>query len=220
MYSNNKEKLYLTNIFIIDWDDTLFPTSWVHSNNINLLNLSSVEEYKLYFLELDKVLYNFIESLNSIGDIYIVTNASMSWIKTCLSILNSTRKTIIKNNIRIVSARDIYSSSNESPTKWKILSFQNIINQVIDNISVNLKKNTYLNIFSFGDATYEYDALINLDSYLKNNSKVHNKINYFLKSIKFMHKPKFNLIIEQIKMIEKNQNDIINKLDYIDLKFD
>ena len=29
MNCKNNEKLYLNNIFIIDWDDTLFPTSWV-----------------------------------------------------------------------------------------------------------------------------------------------------------------------------------------------
>ena len=41
------------NIFIIDWDDTLFPTTWINSNTIDLENKNSVNEYKLYFIELD-----------------------------------------------------------------------------------------------------------------------------------------------------------------------
>ena len=49
-----KPKLYLTNIFIIDWDDTLFPTTWVNTNKINMSDVNSVKDYKLYFLELDK----------------------------------------------------------------------------------------------------------------------------------------------------------------------
>jgi hypothetical protein len=44
---NNKNKLYLTNIFIIDWDDTLFPTTWVNCNGINLNDSNSISNYKL-----------------------------------------------------------------------------------------------------------------------------------------------------------------------------
>ena len=116
MNSNIKTKVYLTNIFLIDWDDTLFPSSWINSNNINLQNESSINDYKLYFLDLDKVVSGFLDSLNKVGDIYIVTNASLSWIKTCLNILQLTSKTIILNRIRIISARDLYSNRTNSAT--------------------------------------------------------------------------------------------------------
>ena len=36
-------KIYLDNIFILDWDDTLFPTTWVKRNNIK-----KFDEYNLY----------------------------------------------------------------------------------------------------------------------------------------------------------------------------
>ncbi len=215
-----KSKLYLTNIFIIDWDDTLFPTTWVNSNGINLNDSNSISNYKLYFLELDKTLSNFLNSFNKIGDIYIVTNANIKWIKSCLSILNLTREAIIKNNIRIVSARDSYSQVNNSPTEWKILTFQDILEDIVKKITKNLKPNTCLNILSLGDANYEYIALINLDSYFKTNlPKMCKNVNYLLKSIKFIEKPEFNCVIDQLNVIQKNQTSIINKLGYIDLKF-
>ena len=47
MLSNNKTKIYLTNIFIIDWDDTLFPTTWISKNNINLADINSISNYKI-----------------------------------------------------------------------------------------------------------------------------------------------------------------------------
>ncbi len=216
-----KSKLYLTNIFIIDWDDTLFPTTWVNSNGINLTDTNSVSNYKLYFLELDKTLSKFLDSFNKIGDIYIVTNANIKWIKSCLSILNQTRNSIVKNNIRIVSARDSYSQVNSSPTEWKILTFQDILEDIVKKITRNLKPNTCLNILSIGDANYEYIALINLDAYFKKNlPKISSSnVNYLLKSIKFVEKPEFNYIIDQLNVVHKNQNSIINKLGYIDLKF-
>jgi hypothetical protein len=215
-----KNKIYLTNIFIIDWDDTLFPTTWIHSNGINLNDENSVSNYKLYFLELDKTLSKFLDSFNKIGDIYVVTNANIKWIKSCLGILNITRNTIIKNNIRIVSARDSYSQVNNSPTEWKILTFQDILEDIVKKITRNLKPNTCLNILSIGDANYEYIALVNLDAYFKQNlPKTTSNINYLLKSIKFVEKPEFNYIIDQLNVVYKNQNSIINKLGYIDLKF-
>ena len=50
MNFNIKTKVYLTNIFLIDWDDTLFPSSWINSNNINLQDENSINDYKLYTL--------------------------------------------------------------------------------------------------------------------------------------------------------------------------
>ena len=211
-------KLYLTNIFIIDWDDTLFPTTWVNSNKININNIDSINKYKLYFLELDETMHNLLKELNIIGDVYIVTNANIQWIRSCLGVLNKTRGIIIKNNIRIVSARDLYSNSPKklSPTDWKILTFQDILEDILLNISSKLKTNTFLNVISLGDANYEYMALINLDNYFKKNSK---SVNYLLKSVKFIEKPQFDSIIDQLTMVIKNIQPITNKIGYLDLKF-
>jgi len=212
----NTEKLYFTNIFIIDWDDTLFPTSWVNKNVISIDNIESIKDYKLYFIELDKTISNFLENLNKYGQIYIVTNANINWIKTCLNILVTTRKIIMQNNIRIVSARDIYSQTYTSPTEWKINSFRDILHNVIIKMPEKSMNNTFLNIISIGDANYEYIALINLDDYFKSHKK---NINYLLKSIKFVEKPDFDIIIDQIQVVKKNTDYIINKIGYVDLKF-
>ena len=226
--NKNKNKIYLTNLFIIDWDDTLFPTSWINKNSIDFNRPNTYTEYKLYFLELDKTISNLLESLNSVGDVWIVTNASIKWIKSCLMILNKTRDVVIKNSIRIVSARDSYSQNNSSPTEWKILTFQDIIEDILNKISKNMKPNTYINIISIGDAMYEYIALINLDNFLKsfisrkelsgNKSNTAN-FNYLLKNIKFIEKPEFDLVIDQMHVLDKNKEMIINKLEFIDLKF-
>lgn len=216
-----KQKIYLTNLFIIDWDDTLFPTTWVNKNNIDFNNKDLLAEYKLYFLELDKTISILLEELNKIGDIFIVTNANINWIKSCLINLNLTSKTIIHNNIRIVSARDAYSYNNNSPTEWKILTFQDIIENIINKINNNIKPNTILNIISIGDAMYEYIALLNLDNFIKSymQEQPNPNLNYLLKNIKFVEKPDFDCIIDQMQVLNKNSIDIVNKLEFIDLKF-
>jgi len=211
-----KNKLYFTNIFIIDWDDTLFPTTWVNQNSINLSDEDSIKDYKLYFIELDRTVSTFLENLRKVGQIFIVTNANIKWIKACIAVLTSTRKIIMEADIRIVSARDMYSSTSSSPTEWKIKTFKDILNSIVLRISDKLQCNMFLNIISLGDANYEYAALISLDDYFKSNIK---NINYLLKSIKFIEKPRFDIIIDQIMTVKKNAEHIINKIGYIDLKF-
>ena len=203
-------------VIYIDFDDTLFPTSWCNKNMINLNNAESINEYKLYFIELDNTMSNFLINIKKFGEIFIVTNANIKWIKSCLNVLINTRKVIMDNNIRIVSARDIYSKTLSSPTEWKINTFRDILNNTIIDFSTKFECNTILNIISIGDAEYEYIALLNLDGFFKSNKQ---NINYLLKSIKFIEKPNFDMIIDQMEIVQKNINFIVNKIGYLDLKF-
>ena len=213
MHSIKNNNFNMSNIFIIDWDDTLFPSTWVNQKNINLNNIESVSLYKLYFIELDKTIFNFLEKLHNIGEIYIITNANIKWIKMCLMILDNTRKFIINNNIRIVSARELYSKNIDIKfTEWKTHTFRNVMNEILSKVNIN----NILNIISFGDANYEYMALINLDIFFKNK---YDKVNYLLKSIKFIEKPDLNYIIDEINIINENLDMILNKISYIDIKF-
>ncbi len=224
MNSNSlKTRIYLTNIFLIDWDDTLFPTTWFNNNNMDINNPDSMSKYCNYFKELDKTLSRILNQLDMIGDVYIVTNANLGWIRSCLKTLDMTRNIVIEKRIRIVSARDCYSNSNTSPTQWKILTFQDIFENMINKIDRILKPNTIFNIISIGDAMYEYIALINLDSFIKSyiekRSNKLNNISYYLKNVKFVEKPDNEYLMEQLQVLEQNKDMIINKMGFIDLKF-
>lgn len=219
-----KNKIYLTNIFIIDWDDTLFPTTWITNNAIDLNSPTHVALYKVYFIELDKTISNLLKTLNEMGDVYIVTNANIGWIKTCLTVLELTRGVIIQNKIRIVSARDAYSANYNSPTEWKVLTFQNIVKYIMDIIKNKLRPNTVVNVISIGDAMYEYVALVNLNtfmtSYMGNQMLWKDKnFKYLLKNVKFMEKPDFEHVIEQIQHLDKSKEHLVNKMEFLDLKF-
>jgi hypothetical protein len=215
------DKVYLTNIFIIDWDDTLFPTNWVTKNNIDITNSDSYNKYKLFFIELDNILSNVINSLNKLGNVFIVSNASLTWLKNCLAILPYTNKLVNAFGINIISARDNYFNNNLSinPEKtsiidWKISCFQNVLVNVLNSIAGKFNEKNYLNIISIGDANYEYVALMNLNNFFKINKL---DINYLLKNIKFIEKPEFNIIIEQLAVLRKNIQTIVDKLHFVDL---
>jgi hypothetical protein len=216
------DKVYLTNIFIIDWDDTLFPTNWVTKNKIDITDSDSYNKYKLFFIELDNILSNVINSLNKLGNVFIVSNASLTWIKNCLAILPYTNKLVNAFGINVISARDNYYTKNLSSfnpervsiIEWKIACFQDVLVNVLDSIVGKFNEKNYLNIISIGDANYEYVALMNLDSFFQINKL---DINYFLKNIKFIEKPEFNIIIEQLITLKKNIQTIVDKLQFVDL---
>lgn len=216
MSNNTEQNLYLTNIIIMDWDDTLFPTSWLNKNDIKLNDENVKITYKIYFQELDKSIKNLLKSYSQISTIYIVTNASMKWILASLNTLPLTRKFIMKENIRIISSRDLYSKENMKTAKWKLNTYENIVNNDLKNIFSIKNKEIMLNIISMGDAVYEYIALINLHDIL--TDKINNKknINFYLKNIRFKSQPNFDFIIEQIDLVKKNKIQIINEKNYID----
>jgi len=202
------EKIRKNNIIIIDWDDTLYPTTWINKNKINFTDKIIKENYMLFLKDLDNSISNLLINLNRRSDIYIITNASISWINTCLISLPKTENTINNGNIRKISARDIYQSKYQAKD-WKILTFSNLIKD----ISNKVDNNDILNIISLGDADYEYNALLNID-----NLNIDNR--FLLKSIKFITKPEYNYILDQIEFINENYNNIIDKFGFIDLIID
>lgn len=130
----------MKNIIFIDWDDTLFPTTWVNKNKMNWLDKNDVNKYKLFFLELDKSISNLLGTITKNNDnfVYIVSNANKKWIELALtplpitsSIINKTSLiTTDNNNIVIISAKDKYNEKYSSAMDWKILTFKDIINDV------------------------------------------------------------------------------------------
>lgn len=211
----NGEKIELLNIFFIDWDNTLFPTDYILKNELNITNNKDIEKYKLHLIELDDIINNLFITLNLKGYIFIVTNANIKWINRCLNILPKTKNMIEKNKIKIISARDKYHLTNSS-FEWKILTFKEIIKNIIKETEEN-KNDVLLNIMSFGDAKYEYDGLLSLNDLFENDEYKNNI--FLLKSINFIKNPTFDEILNQLKVIKRDNDEIIKKIDFIDFNF-
>lgn len=192
-------------IIFIDWDDTLFPTSWVNKNNIDLKN---IDDYSI-FIKLDQYINSLLKKIMNKCEIIIVTNALKRWILSCLNLLPQTKLLICshnfksnnscKNKINVISARENYQHKYTSPIDWKIHTFKNIINKY------KKKKYNFNNIISIGDSIAEYIALIKLYNV---------KENCTFKTIKFIdpsiyeHKQSYKFIFDQIKVIFNNFSSI------------
>jgi hypothetical protein len=199
-------------LIILDWDDTLFPTSWITSNDIDIknININSDSNSKLlskYFREIDIELDHLLRILLKCGHIAIITNAMINWINISSGILPLTSKLLTNkfNNIEIISARGSYQSISDDPMDWKKMAFSEII-----------KRNKFRkvnNIISIGDAEYEYKALINLHDDSNKNYKL-------LKSVRFVKYPTNHILLDQIKVMHNAAIKVCNTKTHLDLRFE
>jgi len=188
-------------LFILDWDDTLFPTNWVINNGIKLVLTKSHSQYMNYFQELDRVLYKFLKQITSIGKVIIVTNAMLEWVNISSVILPQTYSILKK--VKIISARERYRNKSQNIWDWKKMAFRDVID-------IEFQKSNIINVISVGDAEYEYQALIALNK--KRGKK-------YLKSIKFMREPSHEILIDQLEVLNMAIPKIWNKEQHLDLNF-
>jgi hypothetical protein len=167
-------------ITILDWDDTLFPTSWVIKNN-------NLDEYN--FTDLDIQITKLINILIKIGNIFIVTNALPIWINRTLNVLPRTKSYIKLYNIQIRYPRLEYNITNNLHSKIP----------VFNDIYTNNSRYEPLRIISIGDDQFEFIALKNL---LRSKNK--KSLNF----IWFKKQPDYTASIEQISCVCENIHSI------------
>jgi len=205
--NNHIKRLKHKTLVILDWDDTLFPTSWITKNGINLLIPIVREKYMVFFSQLDMLLHSLLTKFLKCGTVVIVTNAMIKWVVMSSYILPNTQR-IIKENIKIVSARDEHSDNHPGQMDiWKRKTFEQLVlEHFLDNYYVE-------NIISVGDAEYEFRALINLYNKHKPGTK------RLLKSVRLMSSPSFELLIDQLKVLDGCVSNLCKMHRHMDLLF-
>ena len=187
-------------IIILDWDDTLCPTTWMMEKNIDLLNPKSRGDNILFFKRLDNKLSELLKIMISLGIVIIITNAMPEWIELSSSVLPKTSE--ILKRIEVVSAREKYQGKAEL-SDWKRHTFK-------EELHKKLLEKSYTNIISMGDAEYEYMALIDLYKWERMPHK-------YLKSIKFLKSPSDNKLMDQIDIMIENIEGICKSRRHHDL---
>lgn len=190
-------------VIILDWDDTLFPTTWLHENNIELSVKSNREKYLLFFSELDNVLYKLLSLLQKYGLVIIVTNAMPIWVKISSSVLPNTSRLL--EGIKVVSARKMYNKTSTNMMEWKKLAFKNEITNL-------LMDSEHMHIITIGDADYEFHAMINISNWKTHHKKI-------LKFIKLVDSPHHDKLIEQLEMLINSFDRIAKNPKHMHLTF-
>ena len=193
-------------LVILDWDDTLFPTSWVVKNSIDLNKQEVQRKYIDLFVKLDSLIFNLLKNFLKYGKVVVVTNAMVKWVKISSAILPNTQK-LINETIDIISARDMYQKKMPGNMfAWKKLIFEQLVMEHFMN------KHRVENIISVGDADYEFQALVDLYENFKKKKRI-------LKAVKFLSSPTYESLIDQLEVLNKSIHKVCTSKSHMDLKF-
>lgn len=190
--SSNRQISFSDSIFIFDWDDTLMCTTFLTPNGTyDELDLKLTETQIENMKILDESAFKLLFSTIILGDTYVVTNATMSWVQYSAEKFYPKVNTLLKK-IKILSARELYEKAFPMNNKrWKICTF------------LDIKKSYHgikdINIICVGDSNLEMHAANALAAEFEKS---------YLKTIKFRESPKLEELIKQINLIVNNLKKI------------
>lgn len=180
-------------LFIFDWDDTFFFTTYLSSNLNNFSpsmakkqNLSIKDQKKIELIEYYlKLIFDIALKR---GIVFIITNSSEGWVQETAKRYYPQLYSLL-NKVNIISARALYENKYPNNREmWKLRAFEDIQKKY------KLDKNKLTNIISIGDNENEIQASKILAG------KFNNAI---VKTIKFREEPDLIELIKELKLIEQ-----------------
>eukprot|EP01084_Bolivina_argentea_P209276 356512_1 len=210
-------------IAILDWDDTLIPTTQMFKNkqvcdeNHEIITINQLENIgKMVY----KLLLKYI-TLYGRQNMFIITNASRNWVSFSLDQLNKMYKylrctskcttnyfeaikdLLASQTINIISGKDLYKKQypNQWGT-WKNLIFQRLITEYYMKNSIIIKTESTMkySVISIGDSVNEFKASYNATKLLTETYKINPK-NVILHRIKLKHSPSIKEITDEMQLI-------------------
>lgn len=198
-----------TTLIILDWDDTLLPSSWLQDHGLNIAAGSAQPDLPQR-LELAKVAQNVIttlQRLKNLGHVMIVTNAEKGWVElSCRKFLPEVAPLL--EGMKLLSARSAYEHVQpESPVDWKRLAFSK---EITDFVLRSSDGGQPFSLVSVGDSMSERTAL--LDAAV-------GRSNCWAKSLKFMELPTPEQIIRQHELLCGWLDQVVEHQGALDLCF-
>lgn len=169
-------------LVIFDWDDTLFPSSWVQDDRIPLNR--PPEHMKASLKEIADIVAFTLDLAQKLGQVLIVTNAEKGWIEhSCKNMLPDLLPTLQK--VSQISARSIYEQrSGFDPVQWKLDAFVVEIQRFFPAETIHRRKN----VLSIGDSAHEREAVLAATANIENCR---------CKSVKLIERPSVEQLLKE-----------------------
>lgn len=192
------ESANVETLLIYDWDDTLFPTTWIRKHALlearEAGTMLSSEQTALLASLADRASLTLQKAIQ-IGKVVIVTNAEQGWVETSSRLFMPSLIALL-NAVDVVSARSTYEQRTHHPSEWKRLAFEHEVELFYGSSRVGEQRN----IVSFGDSMHELNALMAVTKGIPNCCG---------KSIKFLDAPSPKQLMEQHELLAESFLDIV-----------
>lgn len=197
---NHKEKKH-NSIIILDWDDTLLPTSFLSPGGIFNLDIKLSKNDSEKLAKIEKEVSNLLNSAIEKGEVFIITNADKGWVEFSANKFYPSIIGIL-SKIKIISAREEYGNVFPGDSaKWKIQTFLDLQKYINLNLITNL--------LCFGDSIIEIKAGKILASKFREA---------FIKTIKFKEAPKLDDLFKQLNLVNQQFNFIYSSVKNLTIK--
>lgn len=198
-------------LFLIDWDDTLNPSSWCMHYGILTIRPPRKDEVNAVAGLSAKVLKTLTYCMEH-GNVVIVTNAESGWVEKSARFLMPDVFQLLKK-IPVVSARSSFENDfRDSPITWKSMAFARIIAEwAEDESKLGHSFSIPGQVVSIGDSAHEREALF----------RVHadHSVKFSPKSLKFMDSPTITDLERQHEVLHSNFTSILNDKAGGDLRY-
>ena len=185
-----------TTAVILDYDDTLFPTSW-HVANSSSSSFREEEDLKA-LAELDDVVYSFLRKLLALGQVFLVTNAEEEWVaQTAGQFLPRVYQCLCLGQVHFFSCPTRLGRETRV-SLWKISAFQSILDELRAAPTTSSSREKQLNVVVVGDGDYEFAAAdaTTTDADL-------------LKTVRFLQRPRPSQIVAQLELLETRISQVV-----------
>ncbi|CAK0788407.1 unnamed protein product [Prorocentrum cordatum] len=194
------------NLVIFEWDDTLFPTTWLGEQGLLDEDCVITPAQDAQLEALADLAAVTLETAKRRGGVAIVTNAEQGWVEmSCEAIMPSLQPHLA--GVTIVSARSRHERPGFfEPTRWKCLAFEELVREVYgaaDPSGVAVRRN----ISSIGDSEYEMEAL----KWIATSTDCH------AKCLKLVQQPCLEKLMEQHEQLARIVDEVVDyhgNLDY------
>jgi len=194
------------NLVIFDWDDTLFPTTWLRKQGLLEEDCVITPEQDAQLDALADLVAVTLETAKRRGGVAIVTNGEQGWVEmSCEAIMPSLQPHLA--GVRIISARSRHEKPGLfEPTMWKCLAFEELAGEFYGSPGqpgAALRRN----IASIGDSEYEMQAL----KWIAAGTECH------AKCLKLVQQPCLEQLMEQHEQLAGLVDDVVDhhgSLDY------
>jgi len=161
-------------VIIIDWDNTLFASSYLTSLGQNP---------GVIFPKLAESIKALLECAKKQGKLFIITNAELEWIPFCIEHYLPGCEDLCQN-LEVVSARTRGMAEEKDFALWKTMAFETVCE--------GLPKEETHELISFGDCVFDRSAAI----HIKNTYN-----NVTVKNIKLVQNPSLEQLYRQQQLV-------------------
>lgn len=229
-------------IILLDWDDTLCPSTWIRSNRGALSFFKPAPQLDKYQVPLRKLEQNceaLIRAAMQLGTVIIVTNAMEPWVETSSRHFLPGLLSLV-HELPVIYARSVYETQACDPVRAearrampglydangtnRLQRFDEadpqkwkelVFHQEIGGFYSRYAKQSWKNILSIGDSIFERDAVRNV---IQTRPTPGRKCR--CKTLKLFDNPGIEELIEQVKLVHEGLYAMVQHDGELDIEID